>query len=82
MIVLQVNFGRGDTECLILGPGGGGGKSLPHLVCVKPFPSEKGCVYGSNPAEMGREGRHFPLLGSAAPRMHEASFWSSDPVPS
>lgn len=54
--------------------------SLPHLVCVKPFPSEKGCVYGSNPAEMGREGRHFPLLGIGAPRMHKASFWSCDPI--
>lgn len=74
-------FGRGDTECLILGPGGGGGKSLPHLVCVKPFPSEKGCVYGSNPAEMVREGRHFPLPGVGAPRMHKASFWSCDPHP-
>lgn len=75
-------FGRGDTECLILGPGGGGGKSLPHLVCVKPFPSEKGCVYGSNPAEMGIGGHHFALPGTGAPRMHKASFWSSDPIAS
>lgn len=78
---LQVNFGRRDTECLILGPGGGGGKSLLHLVCVKSFPSEKGCVYGSNPAEMGREGLHFPVLGSGAQGMHRASFGSSDPIP-
>lgn len=63
---LQVNFGRGDTERLILGPGGGGGKSLLHLVCVKSFPSEKGCVYGSNPAEMGRAGLHFSVLNTGA----------------
>lgn len=74
-------FGRGDTKCLILGPGGGGGKSLPHLVCVKPFPSEKGRVYGSDPAELGRERRPFPLLGTGARRMHKASSWSCDPHP-
>lgn len=78
---LQVNFGRGDTERLILGPGGGGGKSLLHLVCVKSLPSEKGCVYGSNPAEMGRAGLHFSVLNSGAQGMHRASFWSSDLIP-
>lgn len=78
----QGNFGRGDTESLILGAEGGGGMSLLHLVCVKPFPSEKGCVYGSNPAKMGREGPRFPILGSVAQGTQGSSFWSSDPIPS
>lgn len=79
---LQVKFGRGGTERLILGPGGGGGKSLLHLVCVKPFPSEKGCVYDSSRAEMGWGGAPLSVLGSGAQGVHRASFWPSDPISS
>lgn len=61
-----MSSGREDIEGLILGPEGGGGKSLQHLVHVRPFPSEKGYVYGSYSADVGQEGRSFPLLGSDA----------------
>lgn len=41
---------------LILGLGGGGGKFLLYLVCVKFFFLEKGCVYSLNLVEMGAYG--------------------------
>lgn len=41
---LQMNFGRGDTECLILGPGGGGGSPY-HIWFVLSLPLQKRTVF-------------------------------------